>query len=164
MILSETKDLLARVAAVDNRELSEAMAQEWHSIIGQLSYRVAERALILARRDPQIEWIQPKHILAKMHFAVAELNREEQLGKDSEDANWNPCDKPLNYDEMVEFYTKLYQANPWDTRVKTGMMTSGGAYGKPQPIIVRALGAELDRRIRAKADEIGWTIPEPRWN
>lgn len=164
MNLTETKELLARIAAVDNRDLSEATALAWHDVIGSLSYRVADRALTLARRDPQINWIEPRHILAKVHLAVAELNREAQAELEPEESDWQPCDRPANYDEMVEFYNKLWEACPWDRYTKTGSMTRGTTYTRPQPIEVRVGAAELDRRIRMSAQKMGWTIPEPRWN
>lgn len=164
MNLSETKELLAKIAAVDNRDLSETMAKAWFEVVGGLSYRVAERALILARRDPKIDWLQPKHIMEKSRDAIAELNREETAEQTPEETGWVACDRPSNYEEMVEFYRKLWEVAPWERYTKTGGMTAGTSYSRPQPIEIRVSGNELDRRIRESAKKVGWTVPEPRWD
>ncbi len=99
MHINETKQILARVAAVDSRELSEAMAQAWHDIIGHIDYTVAVRAVILAQRDPQIQWIQPKHVLGKAVDATLELNRElrrNQYPDDTWKEDPQPTCKPHN--------------------------------------------------------------------
>lgn len=164
MNLTEVKELLAKVAAVDNRELSEVMAKAWFEVIGSLSYRVAERALVLARRDSRIDWLMPKHIMEKSRDAIAELNREETARQEPEEGAWQACDRPSNFNEMVEFYQKLWQVAPWERYTHTGGFTAGTSYSKPQRIETRVGATELDRRIRESAKKVGWTVPEPRWD
>jgi sugar-specific transcriptional regulator TrmB len=164
MNLRETKELLARVAAVDNRELSEAMAEQWQELIGDLNFKVAKRALKLAQRDQKVQWVQPKDIVAKMHDAIAELNREVQSEKSEEQEEWVPCPKPSNYDQMVSFYRELYQKAPWATEKATGMLTVGTTHSKPQPHHRQLYNLELDREVEKSAEAVGWTIPQPEWN
>lgn len=164
MNLTETKELLAKIAAVDNRDLSEITAKAWFEVIGGLSYTVAERALVLARQDPKINWLEPRHILEKSRDAIGQLNREEISKQEPEDSTWKSCDKPTNYDEMVEFYRKLYQVAPWDAYTKTGQYTAGTTHTQPKQITVLVSENELASRIRQSADKVGWTVPEARWN
>jgi hypothetical protein len=164
MNLTEVKELLAKVAAVDNRDLSEITAKAWYEVIGGLSFRVADRALVLARRDARINWLEPKHIIEKSRDAIAELNREETAKQEPEEGAWQACSKPTNFDEMCEFYRKLWEVAPWDRYVQTGGFTAGTSYSKPQRIETRVSATELDRRIRESAKKVGWTVPEPRWD
>lgn len=164
MNLRETKELLARVAAVDNRELSEATAEAWHELIGDLDFTVAKRALKLAQRDQNVQWLQPKHIVAKVHDATAELNREVQSEKTQREDEWVPCSKPSNFDEMVNFYTQLRQKAPWATEKPSGMMTVGTGHTRPQPHFRQLTGLELEREVERSAESVGWKIPEPRWD
>lgn len=164
MNINETKQLLSRVAAVDNRDLSEAMAVEWHDLIGHLQYSVADRALTLARKDPMIDWIQPKHILMKARDAITELNKEEQVGKIPDEANWQGVSKPDNFDEMVQFYRELWRDAPWDRYIKTSAMTVGTSHTAPRPIVILASDVEIDRRARESARRLGRAVPEARWS
>lgn len=87
MNLAESKKLLDEVSAIDNRKLSNELVSAWHKVIGHLDYKVAERALVLARRDPQVQYLEPKHIVAKTRDAIIELN-EEQRSEVSEESEW----------------------------------------------------------------------------
>lgn len=164
MNLTETKELLAKIAAVDNRDLSEVTAKAWFEVIGGLSYTVAERALVLARQDPKINWLEPRHILEKSRDAVGLLNREQMMEQEPEENYWKSCDKPTNYNEMVEFYRKLYEVAPWDAYTLTGSYTPGTTYTQPKQITRLVSDTELASRIRQSADKVGWTIPEARWD
>lgn len=84
MNLAQSKQLLEEVSAVDNRKLTPEMVSAWHKIIGHVDYAVAERALLLARRDPQIAYLEPKHIIGKVRDATIELN-DELRGRDPEE-------------------------------------------------------------------------------
>lgn len=84
MNLAQSKQLLEEVSAVDNRKLTPEMVSAWHKIIGHVDYAVAERALVLARRDPLIGYLEPKHIVGKVRDATIELN-DELRDKDPEE-------------------------------------------------------------------------------
>ena len=148
MTLTETKELLAKIAAVDNRDLSELTAKAWYEVISSISYKVAERALVLARQDPKINWLEPKHILAKSRDAIMELNQEQANKTMSDSDRWVPSDPPKNYAEILTFYRELYKVAPWDVYAGN----------------VICYGSELDRRIQKSADKVGWAVPVPVWN
>jgi len=162
--LTEVKELLAKIAAVDNRDLSEITAKAWYEVVGSLSYTVADKALILARQDPRINWLEPKHILEKSRDAISQLNREEALNQEPEETSWKPVDKPSNYDEMVTFYRELYKVAPWDPYTRTGSYTAGSNYSRPRQIKILVSEAELQSRIQQSADKVGWTVPVARWD
>lgn len=63
MNLNETKSILKDVALIDNRKLDEAVAMAWHAVIGRMDFEVAKQALILARQDPSINYLEPKHLV-----------------------------------------------------------------------------------------------------
>lgn len=94
MNLKEAKSLLDEVAAIDNRKLSPELVTAWHKIVGHVDYSVAQRALVLARRDSAVTYLEPKHIVAKVPVAVAELNAE-QRDRESEEAGWKSEPPPV---------------------------------------------------------------------
>ena len=147
MTLNEVKELLSKIAAVDNRDLSELTAKAWYEVIGGISYQVADRALVLARQDPRINWLEPKHILGKSRDAIMELNQEQAKKSIPDEQRYNPSPPPENYAEIVSFYRELYKVAPWDPY--TGNLPCSGA--------------ELDRRIQGSADRMGWSVPVPIW-
>lgn len=163
MNLDETKDILARVSAVDGRELSEVTAQAWQELLSDLNHTVAVRAVKLAQKDHHIRWIEPKHILAKVPLATAELNRETQLEKTNGAEEWVACPKPSNFEDLVSFYNALRKVAPWKTEKFSGMMTVGSDQVKPQPHIRPLSALELQREIEKSAESVGWDIPEAEW-
>jgi hypothetical protein len=64
MNLNETKMLLSEISSVDNRKLDESLAVSWQAIIGHLDFEMAKSALILARQDSTINYLEPRHIVA----------------------------------------------------------------------------------------------------
>lgn len=102
MNLAEAKSLLDEVAVIDNRKLSQELVLAWHKIIGHVDYRVAERALLLARRDQAITYLEPKHIVAKVPAAIAELNAEQRDSVSVEDS-WraDPVPKCREHKERI---------------------------------------------------------------
>lgn len=147
MEISDTRALLARLAAIDGRELSEAVAQAWHSVIGHLAADVANAALTLALREPQLGKLEPKHVMTKVPSAIQDLNKKLKAADDSEEG-WVGSPPPKNFDAMVDFYSRLWQAQPWKRYYDNGMPVSA---------------AELDKNARAAAARLGWIVPEPIW-
>lgn len=60
---NELKKLMAEIAAVDNRKLTEEALIAWERIIGHLSYEIASEALLRARKDPSVQYLEPRHII-----------------------------------------------------------------------------------------------------
>jgi hypothetical protein len=82
----DTEYLLTKIAAVDNRIVTDETVETWHEIIGHLSAEVADRSLLKARQDQAINWIEPRHIVAKARDAIIDLNDEaRKLARDAED-------------------------------------------------------------------------------
>jgi hypothetical protein len=70
----ETERLVRKLAVLDNRTVNDGVVDAWHELVGHLTYTVAELALRKARQDVTINWVEPKHVLAKAHDAARELN------------------------------------------------------------------------------------------
>lgn len=77
MNLNETKAILKQVAVIDNRKLDEAVALAWHAIIGQMDFEVAKQALVLARQDASIGYLEPKHLVHWGKEANHRLSRNQ---------------------------------------------------------------------------------------
>ncbi len=83
----DTERLVRKLAVLDNRQVNDGVVDVWHELVGHLSYQVAEVALRKARQDVNINWIEPKHVLAKSHDAIRELNDEAtRLAREAEAA------------------------------------------------------------------------------
>lgn len=74
----ETKALLDKIAAVDNRKLTPEAVEAWHDVIGFMPYDIALAALALARKDDRIQWLEPKNIVSWAREAAFQLDRQEQ--------------------------------------------------------------------------------------
>jgi hypothetical protein len=72
----DTERLVRKLAVLDNRQVNDGVVDAWHELVAHLSYQVAEVALRKARQDVNINWVEPKHVLAKAHEAARELNEE----------------------------------------------------------------------------------------
>lgn len=82
----DTEYLLTKISAVDNRIVTEQTIDSWHDVIGHMAYDVAELALVKARQDPQVNWLEPRHVVAKGRDAVMELNeRARALAREAEE-------------------------------------------------------------------------------
>lgn len=73
----ETAMIVARVADIDRRTLSDTIVETWHEIIGAMPYDEALEALrIVASESP--ETIKPAHLLRARKTARAEIERRER--------------------------------------------------------------------------------------
>lgn len=77
MLKRETAMIVARVADIDRRTLSDTIVETWHEIIGHLPYEIAARALrIVASESP--DTIKPAHIVRAARAARVEIEREQR--------------------------------------------------------------------------------------
>lgn len=73
----ETAMIVARVADIDRRTLSDTIVETWHEIVGVMPYAEALEALrIVASESP--ETIKPAHLLRARKAARAEIERRER--------------------------------------------------------------------------------------
>lgn len=82
----DTERIVRKVAVLDNRQVDDTVIDAWHEIIRHIDYTVAERALLKARQDANINWLEPKHVVAKARDAIIELNDEaHKLAREAEE-------------------------------------------------------------------------------
>jgi len=155
----ETQRLVLKICAVDGREPKPETFSAWHDLIGHLSAEVAAMAVQMAMSDEKVHKVEPRHVLARVPDATGKLNAE--LYRDT-DEQFDPSihlPSPSNMAELEDFYSRLWRANPWPTYKWSGDYTPKGNKRE-----VPLMGDELDRVIRGKAAELGWTVPGARWD
>lgn len=89
---SEVKLLLADVAAIDNRRVSEETVTAWHSVIGHLSLHVAQKAHVMARQDEKVDYLEPRHIVSRSRDAIIAMNSSKPS---EEEKNWRSDPVPV---------------------------------------------------------------------
>jgi hypothetical protein len=72
----DTASILEFLSLTDNRKISEDKILAWHQLIGHLEFDVAREAAHLAKQDDRIDWVEPKHILAKARVVTDRLETE----------------------------------------------------------------------------------------
>lgn len=75
MLISETKEILRKIALIDNRKVSPEVIEAWHGVIGAIPYEIAQEALKLAQQDATIKYLEPRHIFAWSKEAAFRLDR-----------------------------------------------------------------------------------------
>jgi hypothetical protein len=90
---AEVKLLLADVAAIDNRRVSEETVTAWYAVLGHLSLPVAQRALVMARQDEKVDYLEPKHIVSRARDARMAIDRGPVAR--SEEAKWRAEPEPV---------------------------------------------------------------------
>lgn len=75
MNLQETGAVLAKAAAIDNRDVGEATVLAWHETLDDIDYRSALRAVTIHRRTSD-EYLMPIHIRRIVATLVPELIAE----------------------------------------------------------------------------------------
>lgn len=155
MNMKETASLLGKVSAIDNRPITDDAVKAWHEVIGHLSWPVAQRATVYALQNSNVMRVDPKHVLAEVRRAITELNNELDEQSERIDGFWRK--KPVNYQQMEDFYRELWKRKPWTFQVKSGVSQRG------YPIYRNLYGDELDAEVRKSAVMCGMTVPEPVW-
>ena len=90
---SEVKLLLADVAAIDNRRVTEETVVAWHAVLGHLSLPVAQKALVMARQDEKVEYLEPRHIVSRARDARMAIDRGPEAR--AEEAKWRSEPEPI---------------------------------------------------------------------
>lgn len=73
-----TASILEFLSLTDSRKISEDRILAWHQLIGHLDFDVAREAAHLAKQDDKIDWVEPKHILAKARVVAERLDAENR--------------------------------------------------------------------------------------
>jgi hypothetical protein len=73
----ETTELLRQISAVDNRKVNEDTVNAWQSILGHIPFEIAKEALVLARKDDRITYLEPRHVISWAKEAAFRLDREQ---------------------------------------------------------------------------------------
>lgn len=73
----ETAMIVARVADIDRRTLSDTIVETWHEIIGVMPYAEALEALRIVATE-SVDVIKPAHLLRARRAARAEIERRER--------------------------------------------------------------------------------------
>lgn len=74
-----TASILEFLSLTDSRKISQEGILAWHELIGHLDFDVAREAAHLAKQDDKIDWVEPKHILAKARVIAERLDAEERV-------------------------------------------------------------------------------------
>ena len=90
---TEVKLLLADVAAIDNRRVTDETVNAWFAVLGHLSLLVAQRALIMARQDEKVDYLEPRHIIGRARDARMFLD-QSAAGTSVEDS-WRSDPEPI---------------------------------------------------------------------
>jgi len=70
MLKSQTAELLAIAAAVDNRKPTPAMLSAWHDVVGDVEYEDARAALVSHRKNSPGVYLEPGHIVKEIRQAL----------------------------------------------------------------------------------------------
>lgn len=84
MNITETKQLLQEIQVIDKRQITPELIQAWQGILGHIPLDVAQEAHKLARRDSQIQYLEPRHIIIWAKEAAFKLDREQGKQKPAE--------------------------------------------------------------------------------
>jgi hypothetical protein len=82
--ISETRELLQEIAAIDKRQITPETIQAWHNILGNLSLEVAKEAHKLARKDLSVNYLEPRHIYGWSKEATSALQRNQPKSPEPE--------------------------------------------------------------------------------
>lgn len=104
MQLKEIEILLREMFAIDGRILDADRIKAWHNVIGFMPLDVAQEALRMARKDERINYIEPKHLVAKAKEAAMELDRQQQKEEQAklQDFKGVPCPHCKHKKPLIE--------------------------------------------------------------
>jgi hypothetical protein len=73
----ETAQLLKEIAVIDNRKVTEELIDGWHAIIKHVPFDIGQESHKLARRNPSVTYLEPKHIVSYAQEAAYSLDRQK---------------------------------------------------------------------------------------
>lgn len=78
----ETAQLLKEIAVIDNRKVTEELIDGWHAIIKHIPFEIGQESHRLARRNPSVTYLEPKHIALYAQEAAFSLDRQKPKPQD----------------------------------------------------------------------------------
>jgi hypothetical protein len=158
---SEMGEILAMVSAIDGQLVRESKIAMWLEVLDGCSYEELRAAIVPAHLEAENGVVQPRDLWMQVKRARAVANAQvhelEDLRVEDDSKYVGP---PSNLVEMQEFYQRLWEVNPWEFEEQNGDRVLRN--GKPH--MIPLTGEKLKRSIFDKAWEMGWSIPEARWD
>lgn len=77
MNLAQTTEILDYLSAIDGRVVTAEKVKAWNDVIGYLDFDLAKEGAVLAIRQENINYVEPKHIIA-MTMKIKENRRTEE--------------------------------------------------------------------------------------
>lgn len=81
MNIQETTQLLAEIALIDGREISDEAVKIWADILQLIPLDIAREAHKICRQDQNIRYLEPKHIYARAREAAQKMIDAEKQAK-----------------------------------------------------------------------------------
>jgi hypothetical protein len=101
MLMDQTSELLTVLAAVDNREVTEFTIGAWHEVIGHLDYSIARAAVIAARQNTTISYVEPRHVLAHAETLHSQRERQQRIAAAGQERIYKTSPKPANFEALA---------------------------------------------------------------
>lgn len=102
MRVDQTSELLTVLAAVDNREVTELTVGAWHEVIGHLDYSIARAAVVAARQNTTIPYVEPRHVLAHAETLNGQRERQQRIAAAGQVRVYATSPKPANFEALAE--------------------------------------------------------------
>jgi len=102
---TELIQLLEVVSAVDGRKVTEATINAWLPVLATTTYADSVTALTQCRSDERINWVEPKHILAKAKDIVRKRIEAAESKELLKPRSGNPCPTCIHKKPLVECLT-----------------------------------------------------------
>lgn len=81
MNINETRQLLAEIAIIDGREVTDEAVAIWQDILQRIPLDIAQEAHKLTRQDERVRYLEPKHIYSRAMQAAERLAALEEREK-----------------------------------------------------------------------------------
>jgi hypothetical protein len=77
MNLAETTEILDYLSAIDGRIVTAEKVKAWNDVIGYLDFQTAKESAVMAYRQDNIQFVEPKHIIA-FSLKIKEQRKTEE--------------------------------------------------------------------------------------
>jgi hypothetical protein len=108
LTLSDVKALMKQIAFVDNREIRPEIVSAWYDILVSIPTEETVtlddllEALKMCRADTGINWVEPRHIIAKTKIILAKRIEAREHEQRVADREWKgvPCPE-CEHDKLI---------------------------------------------------------------